>query len=53
MNEFIKENYIDILKEKHLLRAMSRLRTSYHPLKIKTGRHCSGEKTFLYKNCSI
>jgi hypothetical protein len=22
-NEFIKENYIDILKEKHLLRAMS------------------------------
>jgi hypothetical protein len=39
-NEFIKENYIDILKEKHLLRAMSRLRTSYHPLKIKTGRHC-------------
>jgi NAD(P)H-nitrite reductase large subunit len=25
-NEFIKENYIDILKEKHLLRAMSRLR---------------------------
>ena len=40
-NEFIKENYIDILKEKHLLRAMSRLRTSCHPLKIvETGRHC-------------
>ena len=33
-NEFIKENYIDILKEKHL-KAMSRLRTSCHPLKIE------------------
>ena len=34
-NEFIKENYIDILKEKHLNKAMSRLRTSCHPLKIE------------------
>ena len=39
MNLLKKKNYIDILKEKHLLRAMSRLRTSCDPLKIKTGCH--------------
>ena len=52
-NEFIKENYIDILKEKHLLRAMSRLRTSYHPLKIKTGRHCKPPLPRENRLCSV
>ena len=52
-NEFIKENYIDILKEKHLLRAMSRLRTSCHPLKIETGRHCKPPLPRQNRICSV
>ena len=52
-NEFIKENYIDILKEKHLLRAMSRLRTSCHPLKIETGCHYKPPLSRQNHLCSV